>query len=249
MALATRIIPVLLSKGGTLVKGRGFSHGRVVGHALQAVRIYQGRSIDELIYLDVSATAEQRGPDIALVRQLTAEMFAPLTVGGGVCTLDHCRELLRNGADKVAINTAACEGPAIISRAAEKFGRQAVTVAIDVKDSKVCTHCGTQATDWHPVDWAREVERLGAGEILLTSVDRDGTLAGYDTELIRSVASVVSVPVVAAGGAGNYEHLKEGLDAGAHAVAAGAMWSFTDATPRGAAQYLARNGYHTRIAA
>lgn len=249
MALATRIIPVLLSKGGTLVKGRGFSHSRIVGHALQAVRIYQGRGVDELIFLDVTATAERRGPDITLVRQLTAEMFAPLTVGGGVCTLDHFRELLRNGADKVAINTAACEDPASISRAAEKFGRQAVTVAIDVKDNKVHTHCGTQETGWHPVEWARECERLGAGELLLTSIDRDGTLAGYDTGLIRSVSEAVGIPVVVAGGAGTYQHLKEGLDAGAHAVAAGAMWIFCDATPRGAAQYLANQGYHTRIAA
>lgn len=238
-----------MSKGGTLVKGRSFSHSRVVGHALQAVRIYQGRGVDELIFLDVTATAEERGPDVALVRQLTSEMFAPMTVGGGVRTIDHCRELLRNGADKVAINTAACEDPAIIARSAEKFGRQAVTVAIDVKDNEVFTHCGTQATGWNPVEWAQECERRGAGEILLTSVSRDGTLAGYDTGLIRSVAAAVSVPVVAAGGAGTYEHLKEGLDAGAHAVAAGAMWTFTDSTPRGAAQYLARNGYHTRLAA
>jgi imidazole glycerol-phosphate synthase subunit HisF len=246
MALATRIIPVLLSKGGTLVKGRGFIHSRVVGHALQAVRIYQGRGVDELLFLDVTATAERRGPDIDLVRQLTAEMFAPLTVGGGVSTLDHFRELLRNGADKVAINTAAVENPAIIARAAEKFGRQAVTVSIDVKDGYVQTHCGTRRTDLRPVEWARECERLGAGEILLTSVDRDGTLAGYDTALIRSVAEAVSIPVVACGGAGTYQHLKKGLDAGAHAVAAGAMFQFTDQTPAGAAEYLHKAGVRVR---
>jgi cyclase len=170
----------------------------------------------------------------------------PLTVGGGVNSLEHFRELLRNGADKVAINTAAVEDPAIVSRAAEKFGRQAVTVSIDVKDGYVQTHCGTFRTNLRPVEWARECERLGAGELLLTSVSRDGTLAGYDTELIRSVSEVVSVPVVACGGAGTYEHLKEGLDAGAHAVAAGAMWTFTDCTPAGAAEYLHKAGVRVR---
>jgi cyclase len=213
---------------------------------LQAVLIYQGRGVDELLFLDVTATAERRGPDIALVRQLTAEMFAPLTVGGGVNSLDHFRELLRNGADKVAINTAAVESPAMIAAAAEKFGRQAVTVSIDVKDGYVQTHCGTRRTDLRPVEWARECERLGAGEILLTSVDRDGTLAGYDTALVRSVSEAVSVPVVACGGAGTYQHLKEGLDAGAHAVAAGAMWTFTDCTPAGAAEYLHNAGVRVR---
>lgn len=249
MALATRIIPVLLSKGGTLVKGRSFSHNRVVGHALQAVRIYQGRGIDELIYLDVTATAEKRDPDVALVKQLTSELFAPLTVGGGVRTLEHFRLLLANGADKVAVNTAAVETPELITQAAEKCGRQAVVVSIDAKDGYVQTHCGTRKTDLDPVSFARDCERLGAGEILLCSVERDGTLAGYDLDLIRSVSEAVSVPVVACGGAGTYQHLKEGLDAGAHAVAAGAMFQFTDATPKGAAQYLANQGYHTRIAA
>ena len=246
MALATRIIPVLLSKGGTLVKGRGFNHSRVVGHALQAVRIYQGRGIDELIFLDVTATAERRDPDVALVKQLTSELFAPLTVGGGVRTLEHFRQLLANGADKVAINTAAVETPKLISQAAEKFGRQAVVVSIDVKDGHVKTHCGTRGTALLPVEWARECERRGAGELLLTCVDRDGTLSGYDTGLIRSVAEVVDIPVVACGGAGTYEHLKEGLDAGAHAVAAGAMWQFTDATPAGAAEFLASRGVAVR---
>jgi cyclase len=254
MALATRIIPVLLSRGGTLVKGRRFSHSRVVGHALQAVRIYQGRGVDELIYLDVTATADGREPDTTLVRQLTAELFAPLTVGGGVRSLEHVRQLLANGADKVAINSAILECPGLIAEAAAKFGRQAVVAAIDVRTSSdgratAWTRCAGRDSGIDPGDLARMVEAQGAGEILLTSADRDGTLQGYHLDLIARVAGAVSIPVVACGGAGTYAHLKEGLDAGAHAVAAAAMWHFTDATPRGAAQYLARNGYHTRIAA
>jgi cyclase len=142
------------------------------------------------------------------------------------------------------------ETPKLISQAAEKFGRQAVVVSIDVKDGHVKTHCGTRGTALLPVEWARECERRGAGEILLTSVSRDGTLAGYDTDLIQAVSSVVSVPVVACGGAGTYQHLKEGLDAGAHAVAAGAMWQFTEARPRDAAKWIAKNSnYHMRTAA
>lgn len=249
MALARRIIPILLSKRGTLVKGRKFSHGRVVGHALQAVRIYQGRHVDELTFLDVTATAEGRDPDVTLVRQLTSELFAPLTVGGGVKTLEHFRLLLANGADKVAINTAAIETPDLISAAANKFGAQAVVVSVDVKDGYVHTHCGARRTNLRPVEWVRDVERLGAGEILLNAIDRDGTQTGYDLDLVESVSGAVGIPVIACGGAGSYEDMKLALDVGAHAVAAGALWHFTDATPREAAKYLADSGYHTRIAA
>jgi cyclase len=246
MVLASRIIPVVLMRGHEAVKGKGFDSWRSVGQVRQAIRVYQMRNVDELILLNIAATPQGKEPDFAFVKEFAGECFMPVTVGGGVRTLDHFRLLLANGADKVAINTAACEDPAIIARAAEKFGRQAVTVAIDVKDGHVQTHCGTRRTDLRPVEWARECERLGAGELIVTSVERDGTLAGYDTALVRSVASVVSVPVVACGGAGTYEHLKEGLDAGAHAVAAGALWTFTDATPAGAAEYLHKAGVRVR---
>jgi cyclase len=224
------------------MKGNGFDSWRSVGQVRQAVRVYQMRQVDELVLLSITG----KEPDIALVREMASDCFMPLTVGGGVTTLEHFRALLKNGADKVAINTAAVENPAIIAAAAEKFGRQAVTVSIDVKDGYVQTHCGTRRTDLRPVEWARECERLGAGELLLTSVDRDGTLAGYDTDLISAVSKVVSVPVVACGGAGTYEHLREGLAAGAHAVAAGAMWQFTSATPAEAAEYLHNAGVRVR---
>ena len=246
MALARRIMPVLLNKNGTLVKGRGFSHGRVVGHTLQAIRIYQGRNVDEMIYLDVTATAEGRGPDIGMVRSLTEELFAPLTVGGGVSTIDHFRQLLANGADKVAINTAAVETPDLIGEAAEKFGRQAVVVSIDVKDGWVHTHCGRTYTGWLATNWARICDQRGAGEVLLNCIERDGTMQGYDLDLIRAVSSAVSIPVIACGGAGSYEDLRLALEAGAHAVAASAMWLFSDSTPAGAADYLASHGIPVR---
>jgi cyclase len=229
-------------RGHTVVRGDRYGDYRSRGALRQAVRVYERRSVDELVLLDVSGNP----PNVEHVREFASELFCPITAGGGVRTMEHFRALLANGADKVAINTAAVEDPAIVSRAAEKFGRQAVTVSIDVKDGYVQTHCGTRRTDLRPVEWARECERLGAGEILLTSVSRDGTLAGYDTALVRSVSEAVSVPVVACGGAGTYEHLKEGLDAGAHAVAAGALWTFTDCTPAGAAEYLHNAGVRVR---
>lgn len=162
----------------------------------------------------------------------------PLTVGGGVRTLDHFRQLLAAGADKVAINTAAVETPDLIDAAANKFGAQAVVVSIDVSAGQVVTNCGKVPAGRDPIDWARIVDQRGAGEILLNSVERDGTLSGYDLELIQAVSEAVSIPVVACGGAGCYEHLREGLAAGAHAVAAAAMWHFTDQRPSEAAEYL-----------
>lgn len=244
--LAKRIIPVLLNKGGSLVKGRQFNHGRIVGHTLQAIRIYQSRNVDELVYFDIAATAERRGPDIDLISQFASSCFMPLTVGGGVRTLEHFRQLFANGADKVAINTAAIETPDLIDAAANKFGAQAVVVSIDVKDGKVATHCGKGVTNRYALDWAKEIEARGAGEILLNAIDRDGTLSGYDLDLVESVSGAVGIPVVACGGAGTYEHMKQALDAGAHAVAASAMWSFTDATPAEAAEYLHRHNIPVR---
>ena len=246
--LASRIVSVILMRGHEVVRGR--SYGDYDGNSRGALRatigLYERRNIDEVVLLDIGATPAGREPNVVLIREFAGSMFCPVTVGGGVRTLEHFKALLANGADKVAINTAAVETPKLITYAAEKFGRQAVVVSIDVKDGHVKTHCGTRGTALRPVEWARECERRGAGEILLTSVSRDGTLAGYDLDLIQAVSSVVSVPVVACGGAGTYEHLKEGLDAGAHAVAAGAMWTFTDATPAGAAEFLASRGVAVR---
>lgn len=243
------MIPVLLRRRQSLVKGRGFDSWRSVGHALQAIRVYQQRDVDELIVLDIGATPQGRGPDLDLVKSFAAECFMPVTVGGGVKCCDDIRALLANGADKVAICTAALGRPEFLGEASQRFGAQAVVVAIDVRDGVVWSRCAQARHCRDPVSWARECEARGAGEILLTAVDRDGTLQGYDLRLIADVCCAVNIPVIAAGGAGTYEHLAEGLRAGAHAVAAGAMWQFTDATPRGAARYLAGKGFRMRVVA
>jgi len=232
--LAHRIIPVMLQRGSTLVKGRQFNSWRSVGHAQQAVAIHQARGVDELIYLDIGATPEGRGPDLENVRRLTAGCFMPITVGGGVRSMADVRGLLEAGADKIAIRTA---GPKLIEEAARVVGCQAIVAALDVRPED------------YPTAWrkARELADAGAGEILLTSVEREGMMEGYDLELIHSVSTVVDVPVIAHGGAGTYAHLADAIHAGASAVAAGSMFQFTDQTPREAAQYLHINGIEARV--
>jgi cyclase len=247
--LASRIIPVILAKGQQAVKGKGFDSWRSVGQLRQAIRIYEMRRVDEVILLDIAATPEGKEPNVAFVNDFAGEFFCPVTVGGGVSTLDHFRQLLAAGADKVALNTAAHQNPSLVTEAAKRFGSQAVVVSIDVKANEVVTHCGQLPTGEDPVAFASRMESMGAGEILLNAVERDGCLVGYDLDLVRRVSQAVSIPVIACGGAGNYQHFKEALDAGAHAVAASAIFAFTDATPKGAAQYLAQHGHRTRLAA
>lgn len=240
--LARRIIPVILYRGTETFKGEGFESWRRIGNLRQAVRVYQNRNVDELIILDISGSP----PNVDLVRSFAEEMFMPLCVGGGISTLEQIKDLISNGADKVAINTAAVVKPSLITEAAEKFGRQAITVSMDVKHGTVWTRSGTHDTGELPETHARHMERAGAGELLVTAIERDGTLNGYDLDLVASIAKSVSIPVIACGGAGTYEHMKQAIDAGAHAVAAGALWNFTDSTPAGAAAYLAENGIPTR---
>lgn len=251
LVLATRIIPTLLCRGAALYKGERFNSWRQVGHALQATKIHQARGVDELILLDIGATPEGRGPNFAMVEQLAECCFMPLTVGGGVRSVEDVRGLLNAGADKVAICTAVATD--LLAECAGIFGRQALVASIDVKDGCAWTRCGTYKLrgdtvgDINPVVWTAICENEGAGEILLTSIDRDGTLQGYDLDLIREVSQAVSIPVIASGGCGTYEHMYEAIQAGASAVAAGAMFLFTDQTPKGAAQYLAQRGIETRL--
>lgn len=246
--LATRIIPTLLCRGSALFKGERFNAWRQVGHARQAVRIHQSRGVDELILLDIAATPEGRGPDISMIQELSDECFSPLTVGGGVRDVEDVRELLIAGADKVSIGS----HPEVIRPAAEKFGSQAIVASVDAikyADSwLVRCNCHTSTIlGANPSDWSRRLQDAGAGEILLTSIDREGTLQGYDIDLISTVASAVNIPVIAHGGCGTYEHMYEAIQAGASAVAAGAMFQFTDHTPKGAAQYLASKGVEVRL--
>lgn len=244
MPLAHRIIPTLLCKGRTLVKGERFEPWRSCGLVVQGVRINAAREVDELVLLDVSATKEGRGPDFDLVRELSEILYAPLAVGGGVRSIEDVRELLKAGADKIVIGTG---GPRLVSEIAAHVGSQAVVAALDVKGGHACVRSGNRETLQTAVGWARSCADHGAGEILLTSIDREGTMNGYDLDLIRSVSQAVSIPVIAHGGCGSYEHMADALHAGASAVAAGAFFQFTDATPRAAAQALAGYGFEVRL--
>ncbi|MFH0909120.1 MAG: imidazole glycerol phosphate synthase cyclase subunit [bacterium] len=251
--LKTRIIPTLLYKDHGLVKGIRFDSWRRVGTALPAIKVYCLREVDELILVDISATREGRLVDVAEIDHLADECFMPLTVGGGVRSVEDCRRLLRAGADKVAINSSAVEHPDLIGEAAGAFGTQCVVLSMDVKRHadgrcEVFTRCGVQPTGRDPVAWALEAERLGAGEILLTSIDRDGTMNGYDVALTRAVSDAVSIPVIASGGAGSYAHMYEVVTGGhASAVAAASIFHFTQQTPLEAKRHLKEKGLAVRL--
>ena len=250
--LKTRVIPVLLHRRGVLVKGQRFDSWRHVGAALPAVKVFNLRDVDELILLDITATPEGRGPDVEQIADLAAECFVPLTVGGGVTSLADVRELLRVGADKVALNSACYARPGLVSEIASRFGSQCVVCAIDARrqpDGRLACYgsCGKERQPMEPEAWAAQLERLGAGEILVTSIDRDGTFEGYDVDLIRRVSAAVRIPVIAAGGAGTYDHMVQAIkEGGASAVGAGAMFQFTEQTPAEARKHLQRHGIPVR---
>lgn len=251
--LKVRIIPTLLYKEVGLVKGVGFDSWRRVGSAMQAIKVYNMREVDELVFLDITATQERRSPDFELIDELADECFMPMTVGGGIRSINDVRRLLQVGADKVAINTQAIENPELIEQVAKKFGSQCVVVSIDVRkrddgEYEVYTHSGTHPTGIDPLSLVQKVVSMGAGEILLTSIERDGTMNGYDVELIRNVSDLVSVPVIASGGAGNYEHMFQALTQGkASAVAAASIFHFTEQTPLEAKHYLDERNIHVRL--
>lgn len=246
MTLAARIIPTLLYRGDQLVKGKQFNSWRSVGHIEQAVRVMASRGVDEMVLLDIGATPEGRGPDFERVESLTSHAFTPVTVGGGVRTVEDVRRLLAAGADKVAIGEAAL---IVVWEAAKRIGSQAVVVSIDVDARGMVKWGGHKPSDLSPIDYAKGMEREGAGEILLTSIDREGTMQGYDLDLVRAVSEAVNIPVIAHGGCSGYPDMLAALQAGASAVAAGALFQFTENTPRGAAEWLAQQGVKTRIPA
>lgn len=250
--LKIRIMPTLLFKDVGLVKGVGFDSWRRVGPAMQAVKVYNMREVDELVFFDISATPAGRRPDLQQIEDLAAECFMPMTVGGGVKSVEDIRDLLMVGADKVAINTAAIETPDLIREGAEQFGTQCIVVCIDAKRVgdgwEVYSHCAKRPTGLDPVAHARHAESLGAGEIVLTSIDRDGTMEGFDIELVRRVADAVRIPVVASGGAGTYGHMAEVLrNTRAAALAAASIYHFTEQTPREAKLYLKEQGFSVRL--
>ena len=252
--LKVRVIPTLLVREVNIVKGPGFDSWRAVGSPMQAVKVFNRRDVDELVILDINATPREAEPDCVQIATLAQECSVPLTVGGGVRSVDCSRKLLHAGADKVAINTHAYVDPSLITDGATCFGSQCIVAAIDYRRrtegrAECFSHCGTVATGLGPVEWAQRLEKLGAGEVLLTSIERDGLMDGYDLETLRAVTAAVSIPVIASGGAGTYEHMRAAIQqAGASAVAASSMFHFTQQTPAEAKRSLSAAGIPVRSA-
>jgi cyclase len=278
--LAKRIIPCLDVKDGRVVKGVSFVNLRDAGDPVENAKFYDEQGADELIFLDITASHEKRKIILDVVERTAEDVFMPLTVGGGIKTLDDIRDLLNAGCDKVSINTTAVKDPWFISRAAERFGSQCIVVAIDAKRVKdnmsdatgedwleddslkdvrldlssgglqwaISTHGGRKMKLLDAVKWARKMEELGAGEFMLTSMDKDGTKDGYDIELTRTISEAVSIPVIASGGAGTLQHLYEGLVAGkADAVLAASIFHFREFTVKETKEYLREKGVPVRL--
>ncbi len=251
--LKVRVIPTLLWKQFGLVKGVGFDSWRRVGPVLPAIKVYNQREVDELVLVDVVAHQSDGDLDYESVQEFGQECFVPLTIGGGITRLEQVQSLLRTGADKISINTAAYSHPELVSEVARCYGVQCVVASIDARrqdsDWMCFSHAGQRATGRRAVAWARELEDRGAGEILITSIERDGTMQGYDLGLIETVANAVRIPVIASGGAGSYSHMVDAVvQAGASAVAAASIFHFTELTPAGAKEALAAAGVPVRRA-
>ncbi len=251
--LSKRIIPCLDVKDGRVVKGINFVNLRDAGDPVETAKKYSDEGADEICYLDITASHEERKTMIDVVERTAGEVFVPLTVGGGVRTLDDVRQLLLAGADKVSINTAAVKDPDFVRQAADRFGSQCIVVAIDarrVSENKweVYTHGGRKPTGIDAVEWAKKMEENGAGEILLTSMDKDGTKSGYDLQLTRTISRAVSIPIIASGGAGTLEHLAEGVREGeADAVLVASIFHYGEYSIREAKEFLDSEGISVRL--
>jgi imidazole glycerol-phosphate synthase subunit HisF len=248
--LARRIIPCLDVAGGRVVKGVHFESLRDAGDPVAQAARYDADGADELVFLDISASPEARQTTLAMVSRVAEAIFIPFTVGGGIRSVEDAGAALRAGADKVAVNTAAVRDPSLVSRLAESFGRQCIVLAVDVKrvdgGLKVMINGGRENTALEAIEWCRQLELLGAGEILLTSMDRDGTRQGYDLPLLRAVSGAVSIPVIASGGAGQLSHLADALEAGAHGVLAATIFHYQESSLPRARAYLRELGYPVR---
>lgn len=251
--LTKRIIPCLDVTGGRVVKGTRFLELRDAGDPVECAKAYDAQGADELVFLDITASSDNRNTMVEVVERTASECFMPLTVGGGIRTVEDMNVMLRAGADKVSINTSAIQRPELVREGAERFGSQCIVVAIDARRRPeggwtVYTHGGRNPTELEAVAWAKRVEELGAGEILLTSMDADGTKAGYDMELVRSVSEAVYIPVIASGGAGKLEHMADVLqDAGADAVLAASIFHFGEYTVGDVKRFLEERGVPVRL--
>lgn len=257
MGLAKRIIPCLDVTHGRVVKGVNFVGLRDAGDPVEIARRYDEQGADELTFLDITASSDDRDIILHIIEAVAAQVFIPLTVGGGVRKVEDVRRLLSAGADKVSINTSAVQDPQLVADAAGRFGSQCMVVAIDAKQVpssgepprwEVFTHGGRNATGLDAVEWARKMETLGAGEILLTSMDRDGTKNGFDLPLVRAVSDAVGIPVIASGGVGNLQHLADGVIQGhADAVLAASIFHFGEYTVEQAKAFMRRQGIEVRL--
>lgn len=250
--LKKRIIPKLLLKEGRTVKGVRFGDLRDVGNPVTNARIYNAQGADELIFLDITASQEKRGILYGIIAKTAEECFMPLTVGGGVRTIEDVRQLLLAGADKVSVNTAVVENPRFMREAADRFGRQCMVGAVDYKKSpdgryKVYTHGGQRETELDPAAWSLQLEELGIGELLVTAIEHDGVGSGYHLDMLMKISRESTVPVIASGGAGKLTHLADAfIHGGASAVAVGSLFHFTDQSPIKAQYFLKGEGIHVR---
>ncbi|EGW36727.1 imidazole glycerol phosphate synthase subunit HisF [Desulfosporosinus sp. OT] len=250
--LSKRIIPCLDVHDGRVVKGTNFVQLRDAGDPVELAALYDREGADELIFLDITASSDKRETMVDVVRRTAEQVFIPFTIGGGLRTIEDIRRMLRAGADKIALNTSAVQNPQLIQEGAHAFGSQCIVVAIDARSTapgkwEVYIHGGRTATGKDVLEWAEEAESLGAGEILLTSMDRDGTKAGYELELTRAVSRAVSLPVIASGGVGTLQHLAEGLTLGeADAVLAASIFHYKEYSIEEAKRYLAEQGILVR---
>jgi imidazole glycerol-phosphate synthase subunit HisF len=252
MGLAKRIIPCLDVTNGRVVKGVNFVGLRDAGDPVEISRRYDDQGADELTFLDITASSDNRDLILHIIEEVAAQVFIPLTVGGGVRKVEDVRRLLNAGADKVSINTSAVENPQLVEAASDRYGSQCIVVAIDAKRTEngweVFTHGGRRGTGLDAIEWAKKMQSLGAGEILLTSMDRDGTRHGFDLALTRAVSEAVDVPVIASGGVGNLHHLAEGvLEGHADAVLAASIFHYAEHTVRQAKEYMASHGVEVRL--
>jgi len=252
MSLAKRIIPCLDVTDGRVVKGVNFVELRDAGDPVEIARRYDEQGADELTFLDITASSDNRGLILHIIEQVASQVFIPLTVGGGVRAVEDVRRLLNAGADKVSMNTAAVVNPQLVADASSRFGSQCIVVAIDAKRVgdhwEVFTHGGRKPTGLDAVEWARKMVELGAGELLLTSMDRDGTKSGFDLELTRAISDAVDVPIIASGGVGNLDHLVEGVkQGGADAVLAASIFHFGEYSVDQAKHYMADRGIEVRL--